>query len=536
VSTAITSEVRRRRTFAIISHPDAGKTTLTEKLLLYGGAIHIAGSVRARKAARAAVSDWMELERERGISVTTSVLQFPYRGHHINLLDTPGHEDFSEDTYRTLHAVDSAVMLIDRVKGIEAQTRKLFKVCRLRGIPIFTFINKMDRVGREPLDLMAEIEDLLGIRCCPMNWPIGMGPQFQGVYDRSTSQVHLFDNSEHGTRQGSVSLTGIDDPQLTELLGPGGHTQLKEEIELLDAAGDAFDPQLFSRGEITPVFFGSAMTNFGVEPFLERFVDLAPAPGLREASGKLIEPDSEDFSGFIFKIQANMDRAHRDRVAFLRICSGRFGRGMTVRHMRLGKDVRLANSVQFLAQERTLVEDAYAGDIVGLFDPGIFGIGDTLCSGTQVTFEGVPQFAPEFFSRVVSIDAMKRKQLAKGLKQLTEEGAVQIFYVPGRGEQDPILGAVGRLQFDVIKHRLAAEYGVEPRLEPLNFAMARWITGEGFDAARFNQLGHGSAMLDRFGQNLVLLKGEWELNCAKREFPKLNFLENAPIGKGAELD
>lgn len=532
MSTAYTSEVQRRRTFAIISHPDAGKTTLTEKLLLYGGAIHVAGSVRARRAARAAASDWMAIERERGISVTSSVLQFPFRGFQVNLLDTPGHEDFSEDTYRTLTAVDSAVMLIDRVKGIEAQTRKLFQVCRMRRIPIFTFMNKCDRVGREPLDLMQEVEDLLGIRCCPMNWPIGMGREFQGVYDRTSKRVLLFDNSEHGTRMASVETVGIEDPKLGELLGQTDWKNLREEIELLDAAGDPFDHEKFLTGDVTPVFFGSAMNNFGVEPFLEHFVNLAPAPSARQAKGKMVDADSEQFSGFIFKIQANMDKSHRDRVAFLRICSGQFSRGMSVRHVRLGRDIRLANSVQFMAAERTLVEDAYAGDIVGLFDPGLFSIGDTLATGSVIEYEGVPQFSPEYFSRVVSTDAMKRKQLAKGLKQLTDEGAVQIFYLPGRGEQDPVLGAVGRLQFDVIKHRLQAEYGVEPRLEGLSFQMARWVKGEAFDAERFAHLGHGVLFHDRFDQPVILFKGEWELNCARREFSSVEFLETAPLGAG----
>lgn len=534
MSTEFTSEASRRRTFAIISHPDAGKTTLTEKLLLYGGAIHVAGSVRARKAARAAASDWMAIEKERGISVTSSVLQFPFRGFQVNLLDTPGHEDFSEDTYRTLTAVDSAVMLIDRVKGIEAQTRKLFQVCRLRQIPIFTFMNKCDRVGREPLDLMQEVEELLGIRCCVMNWPIGMGAEFQGVYDRTSGKVLMFGDSEHGTRMAEVETLGVDDPRLGALLGQTSWRNLREEIELLDAAGDPFDAEKFSRGEITPVFFGSAMNNFGVEPFLARFVELAPAPSERVAKQRLVAPDEETFSGFVFKIQANMDRAHRDRVAFLRICSGKFSRGMSVKHARLGREIRLANSVQFLGQERTLVEEGYAGDVVGLFDPGLFAIGDTLFTGPRTEFEGVPQFSPEYFARVVSTDAMKRKQLAKGLKQLTDEGAVQIFYLPGRGEQDPVLGAVGRLQFDVIKHRLQAEYGVEPRVDMLSFQLARWVKGATFDPQRFSQLGHGVLFQDRFGQFATLFKGEWEYNCARREFPQVEFLETAPLGSVAE--
>ncbi len=523
-----TKESQRRRTFAIISHPDAGKTTLTEKLLLYGGAIHVAGSVRARKTARSAISDWMALERERGISVTSSVLQFPFGGMQLNLLDTPGHEDFAEDTYRTLHAVDSAVMLIDRVKGIEKQTRKLFEVCRMRHIPIFTFINKMDRNGREPLDLIDEIEDTLGLRCYPVNWPIGMGSGFRGVYDRERARVVLFEDADHGTKKAALTLSGLDDPQLAELLGEAEREAFREEIELLDAAGHPFDEEAFHRGALTPVFFGSAMTNFGVEPFLERFIELAPSPRARQTPQRRVEPGDEAFSGFIFKIQANMDKAHRDRVAFLRVCSGRFARGMTVRHVRLGRDIRLSTSVQFLASERKQVEEAYAGDIVGLFDPGLFAIGDTLCTGAPVEFEGVPQFSPELFARVVSVDAMKRKQQSKGLQQLTDEGAVQIFYDPHRGEQEPILGAVGRLQFDVITHRLLSEYRVEPRLERLDYAIARWIMGEA-PLERLADSGIGMLVRDTHANPVILLKGEWELNWLKREFEGIELLERAPL-------
>jgi len=527
----LAQEVRRRRTFAIISHPDAGKTTLTEKLLLYGGAIHLAGSVKARRAARYATSDWMEIEKQRGISVTSSVLQFQYNGYAINILDTPGHQDFSEDTYRTLTAADAAVMLIDVAKGVEAQTIKLFHVCRMRGIPIFTFINKLDRQGKDPFALLEEIEEVLGIRTCPINWPIGMGSTFKGVYDRQQGQVLLFEGSEHGQRRAAMQVTGTDDPRLAEVIGPDLHQQLMEEIELLDGAGDPWDYERFRRGELSPVFWGSALTNFGVQPFLEYFLRLAPEPAPRMTDRGPVEPTSNRFTGFVFKIQANMNPAHRDRVAFIRICSGRFQRGMSVRHVRLGKEIRLSQPQQFMAQDRAIVEEAYAGDIIGVFDPGIFRIGDTICQGEPVRFEGIPSFSPEHFARVTFRDALKSKHFQKGLKELTEEGAIQVF-TPVSGSPDPILGAVGELQFDVFKFRMKHEYGVDVELTRLPYELARWVEGDGYDPRRFQ----GSDTLpvtDRHGRPVVLFRNEWTLRyyTSERagEFSGLTFRETAPV-------
>jgi peptide chain release factor 3 len=453
-------EVARRRTFAIISHPDAGKTTLTEKLLLYGGAIHLAGSVKQRRRERATTSDWMAIERERGISISTSVLQFTYRDHHLNLLDTPGHNDFSEDTYRTLAAADCAVMLVDSGKGVEAQTIKLFEVCRMRKIPIVTFINKMDRDGREPLDLMDEIEQVLGIPCSPVNWPIGAGKRFLGVFDRQRRVLMRFSESDYGARKAKSSIIARGDPGFVEAVGEISHRQLLTELELLEVAGNAFDLRRFLAGQLTPVFFGSAMNNFGVEPFLDHFVDVAPPPLARLASGEAVDPTSDELTAFVFKIQANMDQKHRDRIAFARICSGRFERGMTVKHVRTGRPLTLSRSLQFMAQERTEIEEAFAGDILGLWDAGVLRIGDTLSQVSDGEFEGIPRFSPEHFRRVRLPDSLKRKQLKKGLDQLSEEGAVQVFFDPKTLERDPILGAVGVLQFEVVAHRLKAEYGV----------------------------------------------------------------------------
>jgi peptide chain release factor 3 len=429
------TEIGQRRTFAIISHPDAGKTTLTEKLLLYGGAIHLAGSVKARKAKKHAVSDWMEIEKQRGISVTSSVLQFEYDGFKINILDTPGHQDFSEDTYRTLMAADSAVMLIDVAKGVEAQTIKLCKVCKQRGIPIFTFINKLDRHGKSPYELMEEIEKVLGIRSYPMNWPVGIDGDYKGVYNRQLAQIELFDTTgSHGQWVLPSTAGSVHDPVFAETLDKAVYEALCNDIEMLDIAGEAFDTQKVQTGELTPLFFGSAMTNFGVRPFLEEFLRLAPPPAPRLTSDGIIEPDSENFSAFVFKIQANMNPAHRDRLAFARICSGKFTRGMTVYHMQTGKPVKLAQPQQFMAQERIIVEEAFPGDIVGLFDPGIFGIGDTICpENKRFTFEDFPVFPPEQFARVQPKDTMKRKQFIKGVTQLTQEGAVQLFKQPNTG-------------------------------------------------------------------------------------------------------
>ena len=456
----IRNEVQRRRTFAIISHPDAGKTTLTEKLLLYGGVIQLAGAVKAKRGRANAVSDWMEMERERGISVTTSVLQFPYHGLQMNLLDTPGHADFSEDTYRTLHAVDGAVMLLDCAKGVEAQTKKLFRVCRHRAIPIFTFVNKMDRPGREPIELVGEVESVLGIGVFPITWPVFRSGVFRGVYHRLSKQVYLFDERRAGSSAGQGSdetaykLIGIDDPLLESELGTDGYRLLHDEIDLLDIAGDEFDPARFRSGETSPMFFGSAINNFGLEAFLGDFCELMPAPSSRLSTAGPVPADQPAFSGFVFKVQANMNRAHRDRVAFLRICSGCFQRGTKVHHVRTGREMRLANPTQFVAQERSVVDEAFAGDVIGVFDPGIFEIGDTVTSGAKFEFETIPSFAPEHFAHLVSLDPLRRKQLTRGVEQLAKEGAVQLYRSPGKRAGDMILGAVGQLQMEVTKHRL----------------------------------------------------------------------------------
>ncbi|MBI5514545.1 MAG: peptide chain release factor 3 [Deltaproteobacteria bacterium] len=517
-----------RRTFAIISHPDAGKTTLTEKLLLYGGAIHLAGSVRAARARRHATSDWMELEKQRGISITSSVLQFPYEGTRFNLLDTPGHQDFSEDTYRTLTAADSAVMLLDAAKGVEAQTRKLFEVCRLRKVPIATFINKLDRPGRDPFELLSEVENVLGIRCVPLQWPLGMGPDFKGVYERETGRVLLFTRAhDHGESAVAARALPLEDPQLPELVGEGLYRMFRDEVELLEGAGDSFSVEAFRAGAQTPVFFGSAMTNFGVEPFLRRFHRLAPEPLPRAGSRGLIATTDPAFTAFIFKVQANMDRAHRDRVAFLRVCSGRFQGGMWVRHVRLGREVRLSRPQQVFAQERTLVDEAWPGDVLGIFDPGMFRIGDTLCTGEPFEFDAVPRFSPEHFARLRPKDPSRRKQFVAGVSQLVEEGAVQLFTQPGN-EQVPIVGVVGQLQFEVLEHRLKDEYGSEVLLETLPYSHARWVTGDGATLDALEGRGYGAGVLDRDKRLVVLFKSEWQLGVAERDNPKVTFQAIAP--------
>jgi len=522
----VASEIQRRRTFAIISHPDAGKTTLTEKLLLYGGAIRLAGSVKARRATRYATSDWMEIEKQRGISVTTSVMQFEYGGHAVNILDTPGHQDFSEDTYRTLAAADSAVMLIDAAKGVEPQTVKLFHICRMRGIPIFTFVNKLDREGKDPFALMEEIERVLGIRSCPVNWPVGMGSDFQGVYDREQGNVERFHGGDHGQRRVTSETSGPDDPRLAEVIGESLHAKLQEDIQLLDIAGDPWDEGRFRRGELTPVFWGSALTNFGVRPFLEHFLRLAPAPSPRESDKGMVDPQTDRFSGFVFKIQANMNPAHRDRIAFVRVCSGRFERGMGVRHVRLGKEIKLAQPQQFMAQERTIVEEAYAGDIIGIFDPGIFRIGDSLCEGEAIAFAGIPNFSPEHFARVSIRDAMKSKHFQKGIQQLTEEGAIQVFAPTLPGNQDPILGAVGELQFEVFQHRMKAEYGVDAELIRLPYELARWVEGEDYQPRMFWSTDH-AAVTDKDGRPVVLFRNEWSARYVIEQRSTLKFKETA---------
>ncbi len=469
-------EVNRRRTFAIISHPDAGKTTLTEKFLLYGGAIREAGSVKSRRSQKHAVSDWMEIERQRGISVTSSVLQFNYQGFCINILDTPGHQDFSEDTYRTLIAADSAVMVVDCAKGVEEQTRKLFKVCKMRGIPIFTFINKLDRQGKDPYELLEDIEQSLGIRSCPMNWPIGSDRDFKGVYNRQKKRIELFGDSKHGSAIANTVTGDLNDPKLSELLGPHLHQKLLDDVELLDHAGDDFDLDKILSGELTPVFFCSALTNFGIEPFLESFLNITTPPQPRLSNLGPIDPQQDAFSGFIFKIQANMNPTHRDRIAFLRICSGKFERGMVVNHVQDGKKVKLAQPQQFMAQDRVTVETAYPGDIIGIHDPGIFNIGDTLCSDdSKVQYEGIPVFAPEHFAKIYTKNSLKRKQFLKGITQLSEEGSIQVFKRPNIGIEELIIGVVGVLQFEVLEYRLKNEYGVDILTERLGFRHIRWV-------------------------------------------------------------
>ena len=461
-----------RRTFAIISHPDAGKTTLTEKLLLFGGAIQLAGTVKGRKADRHATSDWMELEKQRGISVTSSVMQFPYKGKVVNLLDTPGHEDFSEDTYRTLTAVDSALMVIDSAKGVEARTIKLMDVCRLRDTPIITFINKLDREGRDPIDLLDEVEDILNIQCAPITWPIGMGKNFKGVFDIYADRIHLFSATHKGKIQEGNVIEGLDNPLLDEVLGRQA-TELREEIELVRGASHEFDNQAYLRGEMTPVYFGSAINNFGVAELLDGFVKYAPPPLARKTAQRIVEPDEEKFSGFVFKIQANMDPAHRDRIAFMRVTSGKYTKGMKMRHVRIGRDVQIANAITFMAREREGVAEAYSGDIIGLHNHGTIQIGDTFTQGEDLKFTGIPYFAPELFRRVILRDPLRMKALQKGLVQLSEEGATQVFRPIHNNEL--ILGAVGVLQFDVVAYRLKDEYNVECSYDNVQVHTARWV-------------------------------------------------------------
>lgn len=528
----ISSEVARRKTFAIISHPDAGKTTLTEKLLLYGGAIRLAGSVKARKANKHAVSDWMEIEKQRGISVTSSVLQFQYNNHCINILDTPGHQDFSEDTYRTLVAADSAVMLIDGAKGVEEQTIKLFHVCKMRGIPIFTFVNKMDRASKDPFELMEEIEKVLGIRSYPMNWPIGTEGDFRGVYNRKQSQIELFDGGDHGQSAVASSIGDVNDKIFRDLLGDHYYNKLCEDIELLNMAGDEFDKKLIMKGELTPIFFGSAMTNFGVQPFLEEFLNLAPKPGIKVTTTGEVDPESEKFSGFIFKIQANMNPTHRDRIAFIRICSGRFSRGMSVYHVQGGKEVRLSQPQQFMAQERTIVEEAYPGDIIGLFDPGIFNIGDTLCEGNHaLRFDGIPIFPAEHFARVIASDSMKRKQFLKGINQLSEEGAIQVFKQIDIGIEALIIGTVGALQFEVLEYRLKNEYGVDIKIQHLPYRLARWVEGENIEPKKLNLTSSTIAVEDKEGRLVLLFENDWSIHWAEDRNKSLTLVDIAtPVG------
>ncbi len=506
------SEITKRRTFAIISHPDAGKTTLTEKFLLYGGAINLAGSVKGKATARHAVSDWMEIEKERGISVTSSVLQFNYGGYCINILDTPGHQDFSEDTYRTLMAADSAVMVIDASKGVEAQTRKLFKVCVMRHIPIFTFINKLDRDANDSFELLDDIEKELGIATCPVNWPIGSGKNFKGVYERAARRVTTYTDTQKGTKEGIATEIDIDDPALASFIGEENMETLREEIELLDGASAEFDQEKVSRGELSPVFFGSALTNFGVEIFLKHFLAMTTPPLPRVSDAGVVDPLSDGFSAFVFKIQANMNKAHRDRIAFMRICSGKFDAGMEVFHVQGDKKLRLSQPQQMMAQERHIVSEAYAGDIIGVFDPGIFSIGDTVCRvGDRFAYEGIPTFAPEHFARVRQIDTMKRKQFIKGISQIAQEGAIQIFQEFNTGMEEIIVGVVGVLQFDVLKYRLENEYNVSIILENLPYEHIRWIENEDINMDRIVGTSDMKKIRDLKGRPLLLFVNSWSV-------------------------
>jgi len=514
-------ETARRRTFAIISHPDAGKTTLTEKLLLFGGAIQLAGTVKGRKAARHATSDWMELEKQRGISVTSSVMQFPYRDWIINLLDTPGHEDFSEDAYRTLTAVDSALMVIDSAKGVEDRTIKLLEVCRLRNTPIFTFMNKLDREGREPIDLMDEVESVLRIQCAPMTWPIGMGKRFKGVYHLYEDSVHLYESHHGGKIQQGTVIHGLDNPLLDEVLGDQAN-ELRDEIELVRGASHAFDAEAYRAGELTPVFFGSAINNFGVKELLDSFVEQAPPPQPRATETRTVDPNEEKFSGFVFKIQANMDPAHRDRIAFLRICSGTYKKGMKMRHVRIGRDVQVANAITFMASEREQIEEAYPGDIIGLHNHGTIRIGDTFTMGEELKFTGIPNFAPEIFRRARLRDPMRMKALQKGLEQLTEEGATQLFRP--LASNDLILGAVGVLQFDVVAYRLKHEYGVDCSFENVAVHTARWVTCD--DPKKFEEFKnkvYENLAIDGSGELVYIAPTRVNLQLTMERWPDIQF-------------
>lgn len=518
----VSTEAARRRTFAIISHPDAGKTTLTEKLLLFGGAIQMAGSVKGRKAARHATSDWMALEKERGISVTSSVMQFPYEGKIVNLLDTPGHADFGEDTYRVLTAVDSALMVIDVAKGVEERTIKLMEVCRLRDTPIMTFINKLDREGKDPIDLLDEVETVLGIQCAPVTWPIGMGQRLKGVVHLITGEVHLYEQGRNFTRQDSTIFPSLDAPGLAEKLGEQMLAELRDELELVQGASNAFDLDAYRAGRQTPVFFGSGVNNFGVQPLLDFFVEHAPPPQARATTGRQVRPDEGKLSGFVFKIQANMDPQHRDRVAFMRICSGRFVAGMKTLHVRSGKDVKLANALTFMASDREIAAEAWPGDVIGIHNHGTISIGDTFTEGESLSFTGIPNFAPELFRRARLRDPLKLKQLQKGLAQLSEEGATQ-FFRPLMSN-DLILGAVGVLQFDVVAYRLKDEYGVDAIFEPVGVTTARWIHCDNpRKLEEFREKNASNLGIDAAGELVYLAPTRVNLQLAQERAPDVRF-------------
>ena len=521
-------EMRRRRTFAIISHPDAGKTTVTEKLLLFGKAIQMAGTVKSRKANRHATSDWMELEKQRGISVTSSVMQFPYRNSIINLLDTPGHEDFSEDTYRTLTAVDSALMVIDCAKGVEERTIKLMDVCRLRDTPIITFINKLDREGRDPIELMDEVEEILKIRCAPVTWPIGMGKSLKGVFHLQQDRVHLFSASDAEKVSAGEVIEGLDNPRLDEILA-GRADEFREEIELVRGASSEFDHDAYLSGELTPVFFGSAINNFGMAELLDAFDEFAPSPLPRPTRGRMVAPDEDRLTGFVFKIQANMDKQHRDRIAFMRICSGMYSRGMKVRQVRTGKDIKIPDALTFFAADRGHVDEAYTGDIIGIHNHGTIRIGDTFTQGENLAFTGIPNFAPELFRRAQLKDPLKMKALQKGLIQLCEEGATQLFRP--LANNDLILGAVGVLQFDVVAHRLRDEYGVDCQFEPVNVTTARWVSSR--DPRKledFRNKLRAQLALDHAGDLTYIAPSRVNLQMTQERWPEIEFVATREHG------
>lgn len=525
-NSTIQEEIKKRKTFAIISHPDAGKTTITEKLLLFGGAIQMAGTVKAKKSKKYATSDWMEIEKQRGISVTSSVMKFIYRDHEINLLDTPGHQDFSEDTYRVLTAVDSALMVIDSVKGVEAQTIKLLEVCRLRHTPVMTFVNKLDREGKNPFDLIDEIEKILKISCSPVTWPIGMGKEFKGVYDILNKKIQLFTAGEKSGSENSITIDDLHDPQLDELVGSSHAEQLREDLELLEGAGHPFSSEDYLAGISTPVFFGSAINNFGVQEFLDNFLNFSPAPLPRKAQTREVHPDENKLTGFVFKIQANMDPNHRDRIAFFRICSGKFTRGMKVYHSRLKRDIKLNNTITFMAQDRQKTEEAFAGDILGLHDPGLYKIGDTFSMGEDLSFTGIPHFAPEHFMKVRLANPLKMKQLEKGLDQLSEEGATQVFRLQFGNE--PILGVVGVLQFDVIKFRLQNEYSVEGVFEPVPYNCARWYhSDDEKELKQFEERYVTQIAMDVENKKTFLANSIFDLDFIKKKFNSIEFYLNS---------
>lgn len=522
----VEKEVEKRRTFAIISHPDAGKTTITEKVLLFGGAINMAGTVKAKKSKKFATSDWMEIEKQRGISVTSSVMKFIYNKYEVNLLDTPGHQDFSEDTYRVLTAVDSALMLIDGAKGVEAQTIKLLEVCRMRKTPVMTFMNKFDRNCINPFDLLDEVERVLKIQCAPMTWPIGMGKEFKGVYDISNQSVKLFNPGENVSDFESADINGLDDPKLDELVGSVFAEQLREDMELLEGAGNTFSREQYLNGTLTPVFFGSAMNNFGVREFLHNFLEYAPKPRPRHAAERTVDPGEKKLTGFIFKIQANMDPSHRDRIAFMRICSGKFTKGMKVYHARGDRSFKLNNVVTFMAQDREFTEEAYAGDIMGVYDPGTFKIGDAITEGEDLSFTGIPHFAPEHFMKVHLENPLKFKQLEKGLKQLTEEGATQVFKTVASNTL--VLGVVGVLQFEVIKFRLLNEYKVQGVFEGVPYTCARWYhSNDSAVLKKFEQRYLTQIALDSNGEKIFLCNSTWDLDYAVKKFEGIQFYQNS---------